>query len=136
MAKLRIYKSIENKDYLVVLENDPAALSSSDAERMQKFGEPEINLGGTIAYTTQSGSGTFTLPDKYARVRSDFPQRVEFDSTSTEFSQNIDEKIAGYITAITSRFSKAFSNPAPGAGETFGLRDLPDDYSGEQVVNV
>lgn len=137
MAKIRVFKSIENKTYVVIFVNDPKALSSSDVDAMQRFGEPEINMGGTFTYTNQaSQSATFTLPDKFTRIRADFPQRVEFDSTATTYSGNIDAMVASYITAISTRFTKAFVNPSPAEGETLGLRDRTDSFTGEQIVNV
>lgn len=123
MAKLRIFKSIENSVYTVIFENDPASLSQQDAQLMQKYGEPEINLGGTFLYST---ADEFTLPDEYAKVRSDFPVRREFDSRAAPFDTDTDTKVNGYITEITTRFEDAFTT----------LRAHVDAFTGEEVVNV
>lgn len=133
MAKLRVFKSIENNNYVVIFVNDPNSLSSSDVEAMQKFGEPEINMGGTFLATT---ANEFVLPSKFARIRADFPQRVEFDSTSDGFRTNTVIKVTAYATEIASRFQKAFVNPTPAMGESLGLRDLNDAFTGEQITNV
>lgn len=48
MAILRTFKSIENDLYILQFVNDTDALGEEDKKRMRKFGEPEINLGGTF----------------------------------------------------------------------------------------
>src|SRR4051812_26447232 len=48
MATLRTYKSIENDLYVLLFVNDASDLGEDDKKRMQKFGEPEINLGGVF----------------------------------------------------------------------------------------
>jgi len=123
MAKLRLFKSIENDIYVSIFEDDPEALSNQDKDLMQKFGEPEINMGGTFLSST---ANEFTLPDSYVKVRSDFPQRVEFDSRAAPFDTNTLTKVNAYNTDITTRFTDAFTT----------LRALSDTYTGEVVVNV
>lgn len=48
MATLRTYKSIENDLYILLFVNDADQLGEDDKKRMRKFGEPEIDLGGTF----------------------------------------------------------------------------------------
>lgn len=48
MAKLRTYKAINNDVYTINFVVDADALSTSDKNLMNKFGEPEINVGGTF----------------------------------------------------------------------------------------
>ena len=123
MAKLRIFKSIENGIYVLRFENDPSALSNSDKELMQKFGEPEINLGGVFL----GGTGNeFTLPDVYVKIRNDFPVRQEFDSRSTPFNTNTVVKVTAYKDEIVSRFDGAMTD----------LRASTDTFTGENIENV
>lgn len=122
MAKLRTYKSIVADDYTVTFVNDPDALGQSDILLMQKFGEPEINVGGTFL----SGGDQFVLPDQFVKIRSGFPYTTTFDATQPPFNTNTLTKVNGYITAITTSFTTAFST----------LRANSDAFSGESVTNI
>lgn len=123
MAKIRINKSISNNVYFVHIENDPTALSEGDKEKIHKFGEPEINLGGTFLEGTEN---EFTLPDKFVRICSEFPQTIRFDSRDERFQANITEKIDAYIAAILTAFREAFAS----------LRSREDTFSSELVENI
>lgn len=122
MAKLRVFKTIENDVYIMRFENDPVALSQQDKMLMQRFGEPTINVGGTFGTTPND----FTFPDEYVRIRSDFPYTRTFDSKGTPFDTNILVKTASYETAITTAFTDAFTT----------LRANNDAYTGEVITNV
>ena len=123
MAKLRTFKSIENDIYVVRFEHDLTALSNSDKELMQKFGEPEIDLGGTFLAST---ANEYTLPTEYVKVRSDFPIRKEFDSRSAPFDTNTLTKVNAYKDEIQTRFTSAFTT----------LRANSDTFTGEEIDNV
>jgi len=120
MAKLRTHKSIENEIYVVIFENDLTALSNADKELMQKFGEPEIDLGGTFL---AGGANEFSLPAELVKVRSDFPIRKEFDSRSAPFNTNTLTKVNGYKDEIQTRFASAFTT----------LRSKTDGFTGEEI---
>jgi hypothetical protein len=123
MARLRIFKSIDNHLYTINFVNDAQFLSSEDKNAMQKFGEPEINLGGTFLVNTVN---QFSLVDYFVRVRSDFPQKVTFDDRDSSFSTNIEDKVNGYIDEIVDRFQAAFAD----------LRSKSDGFTGEQVEEI
>jgi hypothetical protein len=123
MAKLRVYQTIENDVYQLRFENDPKALSLQDVELMEKFGEPEINIGGTFLPST---GNQFILPDKYIRVRSEFPFVREFDSRQAPFDTNTVTKVIGYRDEIKTRFTTAFTD----------LRANGDTFTGEQLYNI
>lgn len=123
MAKLRVYQTIDNEVYQLRFENDAKALSRQDADLMEKFGEPEINIGGTFLPSTIN---QFILPDKFLKVRADFPFLQEFDSRQTPFDTNTVTKVQGYRDEIRTRFSDAFTD----------LRANGDTFSGEQVYNI
>ncbi len=121
--KLRVFKSIENLIYVVRFENDVTAISNSDKELMQKFGEPEINMGGTFLAESEL---EYTLPDRYVRIRSDFPQRVELDSRSSPFDADTQDKVNGYVTEMIAKFNAAVST----------LRENTDSFTSEIIENV
>lgn len=123
MAKLRIFKSIENDVYKVQFVNDPLALGETDKQLMQKFGEPEINMGGVFM---QGGPNEFTFPDEFVKIRSDFPLIKSFDSTVIPFNINTTIKIDAYIADISSLWSNAFVD----------LRAMPDTFTKEQIVEI
>jgi hypothetical protein len=64
MAILRTYKSIEKDLYVLLFVNDAESLGEDDKKRMRKFGEPEIELGGTFiggaTAASTIGSGAVT----------------------------------------------------------------------------
>ncbi len=123
MAKLRVYQSIENEVYRLRFENDASALAQQDLMLMEKFGEPEINIGGTFLEETED---SFILPDQYVKVRSGFPFLQEFDSRSDPFATNTVVKVTAYRDELRTRFSDAFT----------ALRANGDTFTGEQVYNI
>jgi hypothetical protein len=123
MAKLRTFKHIENSIYVLNFVHDIEALSNSDKDLMRKFGEPEINLGGTFLGST---ANEFTLPDEYVKIRSGFPVRKEFDSRSEPFDTNTVTKVNAYKNEIQTRFLDAFTD----------LRANSDTFTSEEIDNV
>ncbi len=126
MAKLRIFEGIENGVYFIRFENDLTALSENDKLLMEKYGEPEINVGGTFDWTVGQDSGTFTFPDQFLKVRQDFPYRRDFDSKDTAFAEHTKEIVDVYQADIVAKFTAAF----------VALRANADLHTGETVVNV
>lgn len=122
MAKLRVNQSIENTKRVFLFVHDLTALSQSDKDLLTKFGEPEINLGGT--FTTSSVD--WTLPNNYVKIVSGMPARVEFDVTVAPFSTSTADRLATYRTTITSRFSTAITD----------LRANGDTFTNEYVTQV
>lgn len=122
MAILRTFKTIENDIYVVVMANDTDALSNQDKDLMKKYGEPEIDLGGSFG----TSPNVFTLPSKLVKIRSDFPIRQEFDSRSAPFDTNTLIKVNSWITQVSTEFSNAMTT----------LRDNTDTFTGESVTNI
>jgi hypothetical protein len=123
MAKLRVYRSIDNSVWKLTFVNDPEALSENDKKLMRNFGEPEINLGGTFLDSTEN---EYTLPEKHVRVRTDFPFTQSFDAKDTVFLENTETKVEAFETEIVSRFTLAFTT----------LRENDDTFNGEAIYNV
>lgn len=122
MAKLRVNQSIENTKRVFLFVHDLTALSQSDKDLLAKFGEPEINLGGT--FTTSSVD--WTLPNNYVKIVSGMPARMEFDVAVAPFSTSTADRLATYRTTITSRFSTAITD----------LRANGDTFTNEYVTQV
>lgn len=123
MAILRVYQTIENDLWKLTFVNDPDHLSDSDKKRMKAFGEPEIQVGGVYLDTT---ANEFTLPEKYVRIRSDFPFVQTFDSTSADFETNTQTKVEAYRDDIVTRFTTAITT----------LRAIPDTFTGEKTYTI
>lgn len=123
MAKLRVFQSIENDVWELLFNNDISELSQQDAALMQKYGEPEINVGGTFLALT---ANEFTLPDEFVKVRSDFPIRKTFDSRAEPFDTNTQIKVEGYRDEVVTRFTDAFTT----------LRANSDSFTKEIVYNI
>ena len=122
MARLRVYQTIDNDLWKLTFVNDPDELSDTDKKLMQKFGEPEIQVGGSFG----TDPDTFTMPSQTVRIRSDFPFTQTFDSTTTPFNSDTQIKVLAYRDAIVSAFTSALTT----------LRETPDTFTGEQVYNI
>lgn len=102
----RVFQSIENDIWKVLIVNDPDKISDTDKKLMKQYGEPEINVGGTFL----SGTGNeFTLPATYVKIRSDFPYEQDFDSTATPFDTNTQTKVEGWRDAVLSLIDTAIT---------------------------
>lgn len=123
MALIRVFQAIDNDVWKVTFQNDPLQLSEDDKKRMSKFGEPEIDMGGTFLADTEN---TFTLPSKKAKIRADFPYTAEFDSRDTAFNTNTMTKVVAYRTEILSRITDALT----------ALRNQADTFTGELTYNL
>lgn len=124
MAKLRIFKSINNDVYTVSFLNDLTALSQSDKEAMLKHGEPEINVGGVYLESTEN---EFELPDEYVKIKNDFqPYVKDFDSRSEDFESNTATKVNAFIDGIKTKFNDALET----------LRAEDDSFTGEEIYEV
>lgn len=123
MALIRVFQSIDNDVWKVTFHNDPMELSEDDKKRMRKFGEPEIDLGGTFLENTDD---EFSLPAKKAKIRADFPYTAEFDSRDAPFDENTSTKVVAYRTEILARITTALET----------LRDQTDTFTGELTYNL
>jgi len=122
MATLRTYQSIQNDNYVFVFSIDPASISSDDVARINKFGAPIIDFGGSF----NNGIGvSYTLPDIYFNLPADFPVQQTFSAVAP-FDTNTMVKLALYASTIQTRITSAFTT----------LRGLTDTFTGETVNNI
>ena len=69
------------------------------------YGEPQVNVGGTIPYTdSHAAPQTFVLPDKYCYMRSSFPAEQAFDMNADPEAAN---KLAGWVAEVITRLTAA-----------------------------
>jgi hypothetical protein len=125
-ALLRIKRFIDNDVWKINFALDLTSLPESDKDLMRKFGEPEINVGGTITYVISEVESTYTLPDKYIKIKSGLPYTQEFDSKSPDFLEAVQVKALAYEEEFISRYSAAFED----------LRTNADSFTGERVQNI
>jgi len=124
---LKIKKYIENDIWKITFYLDASSLPESDKALIQKFGEPEINIGGIYTITVgQSDTYTYTLPDKFLRVRTDLPYTQEFDAKSPDFEDYTELKANAFLTQFKALYSEAFS----------ALRANADTFTGEEIYNI
>ena len=122
-ALLKIKRSIDNEVWKINFTLDVASIPESDKELMRKFGEPEINVGGTFIVAEV---GDFTLPDKYIKVKSGLPFLQEFDSKSPDFLTGVKEKALAFEEEFIVRYTQAFTD----------LRSSEDTFTGERIENI
>ena len=123
-ALLKIKRVIENDIFKLTFSLDINSLSESDKDLIRKFGEPQINIGGTYLADTDN---EYTLPDKFLRVRSDLPYIQEFDAKSNTMGFSSSQAQAtAFHDEFVARYQTAFTE----------LRSNPDTFTGEYLVNV
>ena len=122
-ALLKVTRDIENEVWKLTFSIDPLKLSESDKDLVAKFGEPSINVGGVFL---SGGNDTFTLPDKYVRVRTDLPFTQTFDSTTAPFNTNTLVKAQAFQDTFVDRYTTAFVE----------LRAKADTFTGEYLFNI
>jgi hypothetical protein len=122
-ALLQVTRSINNEVWQITFSLDSANLSESDKQLIAKFGEPTINVGGNFLIST---ADTYSLPDKYIRVRTDLPFTQLFDSTTAPFNTNTQVKAQAFQDAFVASYTAAFET----------LRATPDTFTGQYLFNV
>ena len=77
--KIRTFYRLENGIYRVSVHTEE--WSENDIRLMEKFGEPEINVGGDLEYTPSGASEAVSwhIDDSYRRLKSE-PISMSFDS--------------------------------------------------------
>jgi uncharacterized protein YceK len=120
---LKVTRSISNDVWKIVFDLDRDKLSVSDKELIAKFGEPTIDVGGTFLAETEN---SYTLPNKYIRIKTDLPYAQTFDTTSAPFDTATQIKAEAYQTAFVERYVQAVSD----------LRANNDTFTGEFLVNL
>lgn len=114
--KIRSFYTLNNDIYKVSLTTED--WSQGDIQLMTKFGEPEIDLGGTF-----NMSPSYTLPESLARVMSDSPFVQSFDHRDDEDAET---RAAFWGATLVVRIEAAVT----------ALRDLSDTYTHEEITNV
>ena len=76
--KIRTFKKLEDDVYRVSIYTED--WSEGDTLLMQKFGEPEINIGGEFGGLLGSLPPAFTLDDDLKRIKTDSPVAAAFDA--------------------------------------------------------
>jgi heptaprenylglyceryl phosphate synthase len=121
-AALKIKRTIENYIWKIQFSLDLPTLPERDKELMRKFGEPQINVGGSFGIAPN----TYTLPVKWIKVRTDLPYIQEFDSKSPTFETNTQIKAQAFQAAFVAAYDVAF----------VALRANADTFTGEEIHNI
>lgn len=85
--KKRIFSGMDNGVFRVVITTED--WSEGDVELMEQFGEPEIDVGGSVSYEYNDASGnaktgTREFGSEYVRLLHGFPYARGFDSRDYE----------------------------------------------------
>lgn len=125
--KTRTLKYISDQKYFIEIRNED--FSEEDNKLIQKFGEPEINVGGlygeeTVPGEAPSPTADWTLPNKFIKVKRGFqPFVCFFDKRSFTDAQTR----ANYLAeTIVTRIQSAMSV----------LRSQQDSYTSESITNI
>jgi hypothetical protein len=130
-ALLKIKRTIDNDVWKINFALDTTVLPESDKDLLRKFGEPQVDLGGTYLVDT---ADEYTLPHKYIRVRSDLPFTQEFDAKNeTTFLDDpvvakaaAQTKALAFQTTFVDAYTLAFT----------ALRASADTFTGEYITNI
>lgn len=115
--KIRSFFSLENNVYRAVIRTED--WSERDVKLMEKFGEPEIDVGGTFG----EYESAFDLPGDYRRIHSESPFAQGFDTRDFD---DADERVDVWAAAVVARIRDAVT----------ALRQLDGEYGREEVVTV
>lgn len=115
--QLRTFKSIVDDVYKVSMYTQE--WSEGDKLLMQRFGEPEINVGGTIPMSPSS----YELDDAYKRIMSESPFAISFDLDDYD---DAEDRANAWQVEIATRISAAVT----------ALRAETDTFTGETVVAI
>lgn len=108
--KIRIFKRVVDGVFDVRIQTED--WSQHDIDLMVKYGEPEINLGGEIAYvpvnvegssSSSGGTETVLLDDNYARIMTESPFTYKFDSRDYDGVDNARQIASAWASEIEAR---------------------------------
>lgn len=118
--KIRIQKYIADDKFFIEVTTED--FSQDDLNLMQKFGEPQIDVGGLYG-VVDTDTSTWILADRYISLRQDFqPFIFFFDGRSYDDAA---ARATAIAAMVTTNIQTALTT----------LRALPDSYSGESVTN-
>jgi hypothetical protein len=125
--KTRTLKYISDQKYFIEVKNED--FSEEDNKLIQKFGEPEVNVGGLYGEESVEGepaspTADWILPNKYVKIKKGFQPFISFfDKRSFADAQTR----ANYLAeTIITRIQSAMS----------GLRSQQDSYTSESITNI
>lgn len=87
--KIRVFSSMDNGVYRVVIGAED--WSEGDVLLMEQFGEPEVDVGGTVSYEFNGETRSKELGSELVRVLHGFPYARGFDSRDYE---SVEEAVA------------------------------------------
>jgi hypothetical protein len=122
--KIRIFRRLEDDVYRVTLQTED--WSERDIRLMEKYGEPEIDIGGDIYADGGSGSGDtplFTLDTALYGIKTGSPFTYNFDFRDYADAET---RALAWQATMTQRIQTALAT----------LRSNADAFTGEEVVNV
>jgi hypothetical protein len=125
MAKFRVFQSISNNEHVLLLTVDIKTISSSDRDLIEKFGEPEINIGGTV-YADDTTTLLLTLPDSFIKIISGLPNKIVIDTTAAPWDTDTTNKLDSYRKRLQERIVAAMT----------ALRATGDAYTNEFITQV
>ena len=114
--KIRQFNQIENDVFKVVLDTED--WSELDQQLMEKFGEPEIDLGGVF-----TGASMYSLPHDLVKIESESPFTQGFDYRDHTTAQ---ARATTWGIKITDRITAAVTT----------LRTQADTFTKEQVTVI
>ena len=91
--QIRVTKTLVDQRYAVHITADD--FSDSEVERMINYGEPEINLGGTI--------GTETYPDDLEKLKSGSPFKRTVDGRDFATLADAETQADAWATEMVAR---------------------------------
>ena len=76
--KIRIFMDMDDAVYRILVATED--WSQGDVELMERFGEPEVDVGGEIQYVNESETRSKTFGSEFIRILHGFPYSRGFDS--------------------------------------------------------
>ena len=76
--KKRVFSTMDNAVYRIVVDTED--WSQGDIELMDQFGEPEVDVGGSVDYMFDGEVRTKEFGHEYIRILHGFPYSRGFDS--------------------------------------------------------
>lgn len=110
-----VKRTLASNIYSVEFSTD---FTSQESDLIEKFGDPEINCGGSI-----TGPPAFDLSDQYRKLKAGFPFSYQVDGNGDDEAS---DKVLAWITEIRGRCVTAITT----------LRDQTDTFTGETIETV
>lgn len=126
--KIRIFKKLQNGVFDVRIQTED--WSENDKGLMVKYGEPEVNLGGTFTPSESSSASSspveIVLPTVYARVMTESPFTQKFDARDCGSVADARSVAQQWTSIIEERIAEVVSD----------LRAKNDSFTTEEITEV